>query len=214
MCKLAEYTSFVDLPELLPARTSTDCAEQAPQDPASAPFTPLPPTQPHPDPHMQPVTSPSRAPTEPTSDNARSVPPQAHVPAISQPPLAHALSSPVITSPAVVHWTEAIHPADPRCKSRDFTEAKRAEISNLISRGAFTVVVESDLAHSPNVLPARFVLTIKHSNGRTAHRAPFVIGGHRDRQKRLLVQTTSTPVCQTFSSTRGKFRIGYILSRR
>ncbi len=73
------------------------------------------------------------------------------------------------------------------------TAAKRAKIKNLLDRGTFEVVLREDLLLDGNILPGRFVLTIKSTDdGQAKHKARYVIGGHRDRFKDFMVHSTTT----------------------
>lgn len=92
-----------------------------------------------------------------------------------------------------VYMTETLSPDDDRCNSPQMTEAKRNEIRNLIERGTFKVVCREDVPLDANVLTGRFVLCIKSTpDGNIKHKARFVIGGHRDKLKNLMVHTTQT----------------------
>lgn len=84
-------------------------------------------------------------------------------------------------------WTEIIPTGDDR--ESLFHDAKKNEILGLIERGTFriTLTEEIDKSEKPNILPSRFVLAIKHTDGGDIFKARFVIGGHRDREKSSLV---------------------------
>ena len=88
--------------------------------------------------------------------------------------------------------TEIISQDDPR--SSLFDEAKKIEMQGLLSRGAFHIIPRDQAGPNPNIVPARFVLAIKHTNGNTLprYKARFVIGGHLDRAKNSLVHDTRT----------------------
>ena len=62
-------------------------------------------------------------------------------------------------------------------------EAKRAEFCGLLRRGTFRLVVLPDNGRGENVVPSRFVLALKHEDGRTKAKARFVMGGHRHGDK-------------------------------
>ncbi len=71
--------------------------------------------------------------------------------------------------------------------------AKRKEITNLLARGTFEVIDKNNIPPYANVLPGKFVLTLKSSEaGSPQHKARYVIGGHRDRMKKLMVHTSQT----------------------
>ena len=60
--------------------------------------------------------------------------------------------------------TEVLTPGDPRCSSKEMTSAKKAEIRYLLKRGTFKVILRDDIRIDANVLPGRFVLTIKSTD--------------------------------------------------
>ena len=92
-----------------------------------------------------------------------------------------------------VHLTEILTPAEARTNSRKMSEAKREEISNLLKRGTFRVVLHEDIPKDANVLPGRFVLSIKSTiDGQTKFKARYVIGGHRDKLKHFMVYSSQT----------------------
>ena len=92
-----------------------------------------------------------------------------------------------------IYLTEILHPNDPRAKGPDMTLAKRSEIGNLLRRGTFKVILKRDVPPDGNILPGRFVLAIKSKiDGRVIFKARYVIGGHRDKMKDLLVHSTNT----------------------
>ena len=92
-----------------------------------------------------------------------------------------------------VYLTEILNPNDPRSDSIEMGEAKKAEIRSLLERGTFKVILREDIPRDGNVLSGRFVLTIKSTEyGKIKHKARYVIGGHRDKFKDLMVHSTST----------------------
>jgi len=92
-----------------------------------------------------------------------------------------------------VMLTEVISGSDPRANSPEMTAAKRKEIKGLLDRGTFKVVLREEIDPDANVLPGRFVMSIKSSeDGEVKWKARYVIGGHRDRLKHLMVHTTQT----------------------
>ena len=91
-----------------------------------------------------------------------------------------------------VHLTEVIHPNDPRATSSDMSQAKRDEIRGLLDRGTFSVILREEVPPDGNVLPGRFVLAIKSAeDGQVKFKARYVIGGHRDRMKALMVHSAA-----------------------
>ena len=92
-----------------------------------------------------------------------------------------------------VYLTEKLNPNDPRSDSLEMEEAKKAEIRSLSERGTFKVILREDIPRDGNVLSGRFVLTLKSTeDGMIKHKARYVIGGHRDKFKDLMVHSTST----------------------
>jgi hypothetical protein len=76
-----------------------------------------------------------------------------------------------------------------------FDQAKRDEIMGLIERGTFKLVRRKNAGLHSNIVPGRFVLSIKAADGSASGnsgseilKARFVLGGHRDRGK---IQTGS-----------------------
>ena len=62
-----------------------------------------------------------------------------------------------------------------------------------MDRGAFRVVKKKDVPANANVLTGRFVLVYKtDNNGMVKAKARYVIGGHRDRYKDLMVHSSKT----------------------
>ncbi len=73
------------------------------------------------------------------------------------------------------------------------TKAKRDEVKGLLERGTFSIILREEVPPDGNVLPGRFVLAIKSTeNGEIKFKARFVIGGHRDRMKDLMVHSAAT----------------------
>jgi transposase InsO family protein len=87
--------------------------------------------------------------------------------------------------------TEIVDADDPRASQ--FTEAKRKEVLGLIERGTFGIQLACDAPPRPNILPSRFVLTVKNvETDRPVFKARLVVGGHRDREKSTLVHDSQT----------------------
>ena len=88
---------------------------------------------------------------------------------------------------------ELIKDEDPRSKSPEMAKAKCDEIKNLLERGTFKIIFREDILPDGNVLPGRFVPNIKSTeDGEAKFKARFVIGGHRDRLKHMMVHSTTT----------------------
>lgn len=78
--------------------------------------------------------------------------------------------------------TEVLPSNDPRGNSPDFDHAKAQEITGLLDKKAFRVVLKEDLNRDANVLGGRFVLTIKSKGtDNEIFKARFVVQGHLDR---------------------------------
>ena len=85
-----------------------------------------------------------------------------------------------------VNWTEVLHPSDPRSQSPEMDEAKRNELVSLLKKGTFRLVVLPD-DHRENVVPSKFVLAVKNTNGEERYKARFVLRGFLDSEKHLQV---------------------------
>jgi hypothetical protein len=89
-----------------------------------------------------------------------------------------------------ISFTEVLSHGDPR--SLQFEDAKLDEMLGLIKRGTFKLVLRSELC-DPNIVPSRFVLAVKNSGtDQEVLSARFVLGGHRDRDRRNLVHSATT----------------------
>ena len=92
-----------------------------------------------------------------------------------------------------IYLTEIIDLQYPRADSLDMTEAKEKEIRSLLESGTFTVILKQDIPSNANILPGRFVLAIKTTeDGEVKFKARCVIGGHRDKDKSLMLRTATT----------------------
>lgn len=89
-----------------------------------------------------------------------------------------------------VFLTEVLKHGDHRATAPEMDEAKKREIRGLFDRGTFRVVAIEDITPDANVLPGRFVLAVKTNDGVIKHKARFVIGGHRDKMKRMIVHSS------------------------
>lgn len=89
--------------------------------------------------------------------------------------------------------TEILKPNDQRCESSQFDLSKAKEIVGLLDKNAFRVVLKEEIKPVANVLGGRFVLTIKQKNtDQELFKARFVVQGHLDREKELLVHASTT----------------------
>jgi Reverse transcriptase (RNA-dependent DNA polymerase) len=93
-------------------------------------------------------------------------------------------------TPFATRFTEVISNNDPRASQ--FDEAKRQEIMTLIDRGTFRLAVTEELPEKHNVVPSRYVLSIKKNGGTDVLKARLVLGGHRDRDRNQLVHRSTT----------------------
>jgi Reverse transcriptase (RNA-dependent DNA polymerase) len=109
---------------------------------------------------------------------------------LARPPFPLFTERPPVPELASDHWTETIYATDPRAAL--FDDAKRAELFSLIERGTFRLVLREDVGPHPNIIPSRFVLGIKHESGTERLKARFVLGGHRDREKKSLIHNSTT----------------------
>lgn len=97
------------------------------------------------------------------------------------------------SSPLSVQITETLHPADPRSTSKVLEEAKATELDGLVRRGDFELVDQSAVPPQGNILSGCFVLEIKGSETETTlHKAQFVVQGHRDKEKHMLIYNSYT----------------------
>jgi hypothetical protein len=101
-----------------------------------------------------------------------------------------AMVNPSMTQTTEIRWTEVLQPNDPRRGSENMTSAIRAELMGLIKRGKFKLVELAD-ASDKNVIPAKFVISIKHENGTEKFKARFCLGGHRDFMEKSMVHTAT-----------------------
>lgn len=103
------------------------------------------------------------------------------------------------TTPAVeadstpIFSTEVLSSNDPRSKGPRMTDEVKTEVKELIDRKTFKTILKEDIPEDANVLPGRFVLSIKSAqDGSQRYKARFVIGGNRDKLKRLMVHSSQT----------------------
>jgi Reverse transcriptase (RNA-dependent DNA polymerase) len=88
-------------------------------------------------------------------------------------------------------WTEVLDRGDPRATPPEMRDAIAREVRSITAWGTFCLVVMEDIAEK-NVVPSRFVLGIKHENGKEIYKARLCLGGHREFTKGLMVHTTTT----------------------
>lgn len=73
------------------------------------------------------------------------------------------------------------------------SDAKKAEIKSLLERGTFKLILKEEVPPDGNVLPGRFVLSMKSSiDGKIKYKTRYVIGGHRDKMKDWMVHSSTT----------------------
>ena len=95
--------------------------------------------------------------------------------------------------PRQVMATDVLHPADSRARSGLFDSAIEAELRGLRDRGVFKVVKQQSLPQDANILGGRFVLSIKdHGTPQEKLKARYVVQGHTDADKNVLVHNTTT----------------------
>ena len=66
--------------------------------------------------------------------------------------------------------TEKISPGYPRAE--EFSDAKRKDILGLIEKRTFRIVLKEEAGPDPNVVPFRYVLTIKHNGDENQYIKP------------------------------------------
>lgn len=89
--------------------------------------------------------------------------------------------------------TETLHPSDLLSRSPPFHAEKRIELSRLEARGAFRMEHRSSHSHDANLLRSRFVLFLKQTDAaQTKAKDHFVVQGHMDVQKHMIIHTSST----------------------
>ena len=96
-------------------------------------------------------------------------------------------------SPDMSYPTEVIHPSDSRARTPEMAQAIEKEVRGLFNRGTFEIIGKEDVPTDANILPGRFVLAIKSTeDGSIKYKAIFVMGGHRDKHKHLMVHNSCT----------------------
>ena len=87
-----------------------------------------------------------------------------------------------------IYVSEVVHPKDPRADSKQFVEAKMKELTNLLQRGTFKVVLKEEVPAECNVMSSRIVLTIKDKDtDQERYKARFVVRGFSDELKEVMV---------------------------
>ena len=90
--------------------------------------------------------------------------------------------------PPKCRLTEIIKLNDPRANYSRITEAKYAEIRDLVNRGTFGTVLKTELPYGANLITARHVISIKSDEDKEErYKARYVFGGHLDIMKYYLV---------------------------
>lgn len=89
--------------------------------------------------------------------------------------------------------TEVLSPSDIRAHSSHFDKAKAKEIYGLLARRAFSIFKKNTLPGDANILGGHFLLAKKYvGTANELYKARFVVQGHTDRDKNLIVYTSST----------------------
>ena len=97
------------------------------------------------------------------------------------------------TGPPEIMMTEVLSPADSRGRSGDFDEAIANELRGLTERGVYEIVCKEEVPPGANILGGRFVLAIKEKGTEDEkYKAHFVVQGHTDTEKNILVHNTTT----------------------
>ena len=82
------------------------------------------------------------------------------------------------------YLTETLHPGDPRCDSKMFTEAKEKEVQGLEKRGTWRISKCNSLPVNANVLEGKFALSLKNANNlHDEAKGRYVAQGNRDFEK-------------------------------
>lgn len=91
-----------------------------------------------------------------------------------------------------VFLTEVLSIRDPRSNSPEFMAAKQREIEGLVKRGTFEVVFKEAAPKGANIMDGRFVLAVKNKDtGAEIFKARYVVQGHTDKDKNLLVHSST-----------------------
>ena len=92
-----------------------------------------------------------------------------------------------------VYATEVLLKSDPRYHNNKSQDAISDEISGLLERQAFAFVHESEIPENANVLGGRMIMAIKNPDTELErYKARFVVQGHRDKEKDILIHTSKT----------------------
>ena len=95
-----------------------------------------------------------------------------------------------------------LQPGDPRGDSLHFQEAKRKEMEGSLKRGTWKLILRDEVTQDANVMDGRFALAIKDAdNDKPTYKARFVVQGHRDQDKDILVHISSA-LRQNIENTR------------
>ena len=97
------------------------------------------------------------------------------------------------SNPSRILVTEVLRPGEPRGRSGLFDEAIRNELKGLIDRGTYEIVCREEVPDNANILGGRFVFAIKEKGtAKEKLKAQFVVQGHTDAEKNLLIHNTTT----------------------
>lgn len=89
--------------------------------------------------------------------------------------------------------TEVLNQEDSRAQCTAMRNDRRAEIESLLSQGTFKVIRKDEIPPDANVLPGRFVLSLKTTDDeRVKHKQWYVIRSHRDILKSMMVNSSQT----------------------
>ena len=73
------------------------------------------------------------------------------------------------------------------------TKSTNKEVRGLFDRGTFKFIRKEDIPDDAKVLTGGFILAIKSTeDGTIKYNARFVMGGHRDKHKNVMVHNSST----------------------
>lgn len=69
----------------------------------------------------------------------------------------------------------------------------KKEIQGLLKRNSFAFVHKKDIKNDTNILIGRFILAIKQPGAdNERYNAPFIVQGHKDKDKNLIIHTYTT----------------------
>lgn len=98
-----------------------------------------------------------------------------------------------IADPEPKYLTEVVLKSYLRYTSTPAKDAINAEVQGLLQRNSFAFVKQDKLPQDANILGGRFILAIKQPGTQNErYKERFVVQGHRDREKDLIVHTSRT----------------------